>query len=80
MGMFRGANPWHPLHVLKELDDRKAETDQRDRRAQPRHNRTFEGKAGPQPGKVAVCGDPYFKPASMSGCGCICHARYLFAD
>ena len=75
-----GAGSGDLLQVVEVLDDREAEADQRDGGAQPRHHRAFEGKAGAQPGKMTVCGDPYFEPASMSGGGCICHARFLFAD
>jgi hypothetical protein len=40
----------------------------------------FEGETGAQPGKMAVCRDPYFKPARAWGGTCICHIRRLFAD
>ena len=40
--IVRRANPGHLLHALEELDDRKAETDQRDGSPHPRHHRAFE--------------------------------------
>jgi hypothetical protein len=38
----------------------------------------FEGETGAQPGKMAVCRDPYCKPARAWGGTCICHTRRLF--
>src|ERR1700730_1330522 len=55
------------LQVVDVLHDREPEADQRHRGAQPRHYRAFEGEAGADPGKMAVCRYPYFEPACAWG-------------
>ena len=82
--IVRRANPGHLLHALEELDDRKAETDQRDGSPHPRHHRAFEcvsrARRVRSQAKWRSPRDPYFKPARAWGGTCICHIRRLFAD
>src|SRR5580700_8026258 len=50
------------LHALEELDDREAETDQRDCRADPRHHRAFDAGARAQPSEMIGRSCPYCEP------------------
>ena len=55
------------LRTAVALDDGEAESDQRDRGAQPRHYRAFEGQAGADPGKMIRHGCPDFESACSWG-------------
>src|SRR5580658_5766871 len=56
-------DPRQVLQALEELDDREAETDQRDRRAYPRHHCTFEAEPRAQPPEMTVGRYPHVEPA-----------------
>ena len=53
-GNIGRAGAGYLLQAFEVLDDRKAEADQRDRRAQPRHHRAFKGKTGADPGEMSL--------------------------
>ena len=49
-----GSGPGHLVNAVEELDDREAESDQRDGRAHVGHHRAFDGKPRAHPAKMAV--------------------------
>src|SRR5271167_1084258 len=55
---------FHIVQPLEELHDREAEADERDRGAQPRHERAIGGHAGAQPTKMTIRGDPHLETSA----------------
>jgi hypothetical protein len=67
------------LHAIEKLDDREAEADQRDRRSDPRHQRTFYTQPRSQPAEMRVCCYPYFEPVRDRIDARLCHAELPFS-
>src|SRR5712671_2973889 len=54
--------PGHAWQAIEELDDGKAEADQRNRGPQHRHQRAFDAQPRAQPAEMRICRSSDFEP------------------